>query len=47
MKIFESIVMILAGCGALMIGFKLLSDNMEKIAGNSLKKLFNKTSDNK
>ena len=47
MAIFESIVMILAGCGALMIGFKLLSDNMEKIAGNSLKKLFNKTSDNK
>ena len=47
LKIIESIVMILAGCGALMIGFKLLSDNMEKIAGSSLKKLFNKTSDNK
>ena len=47
MDIFESIVMILAGCGALMIGFKLLSDNMEKIAGGSLKRLFNKTSDNK
>lgn len=47
MQIFESIVMILAGCGALMIGFKLLSDNMEKIFGGGLKKLFNKTSNNK
>lgn len=47
MEIFESIVMVLAGCGAFLIGFKLLSDNMEKIAGRSLKKLFNKTSDKK
>ena len=30
-----------------MVGFKFLSDHMEKLAGNSLKKLFNKTSDNK
>ena len=27
---FESIVLILAGCGAFLIGFKLLSENMEK-----------------
>ena len=47
MEIFESIVMILAGCGAFLLGFKLLSDNMEKLAGNSLKVLFNKTSDKK
>ncbi len=47
MEIFESIVMILAGCGAFLLGFKLLSDNMEKLAGNSLKMLFNKTSDKK
>ena len=47
MKIFEDIVMILAACGAFLIGFKLLSDNMEKLAGNSLKILFNKTSDKK
>ncbi len=42
-----SIVMMLAACGAFLIGFKLLSDNMEKIAGSSLKTLFNKTSNNK
>ena len=47
MAIFESIVMILAGCGAFLMGFKLLSDNMEKLAGKSLKVLFNKTSDKK
>ncbi|MBE5752341.1 MAG: Na/Pi cotransporter family protein [Clostridiales bacterium] len=44
MKIVEIVVMILAGCGAFLLGFKVLSDNMEKIAGNSLKNLFNKTS---
>ena len=42
---FEIIVAILAGCGAFLLGFKVLSDNMEKIAGGGLKKLFNKTSD--
>ena len=47
MELFENIVLILAGCGAFLLGFKLLSDNMEKIAGNSLKALFNKTSDKK
>lgn len=40
----EIIITILAGCGAFLLGFKVLSDNMEKIAGNGLKKLFNKTS---
>lgn len=47
MELFENIVLILAGCGAFLLGFKLLSDNMEKLAGNSLKVLFNKTSDKK
>lgn len=47
MEVFENIVRILAGCGAFLLGFKLLSDNMEKLAGNSLKVLFNKTSDKK
>lgn len=42
-----SIITILAGCGVFLLGFKLLSDNMEKLAGNGLKKLFNKTSDKK
>ena len=36
----EIIITILAGCGAFLLGFKVLSDNMEKIAGNGLKKLF-------
>ncbi|MBQ8292069.1 MAG: Na/Pi cotransporter family protein [Clostridia bacterium] len=44
-KMLETIVAILAGCGAFLLGFKVLSDNMEKIAGNSLKVLFNKTSE--
>ena len=47
MDVFENIVLILAACGAFLIGFKLLSDNMEKLAGNSLKALFNRTSDKK
>ena len=40
-----NIIMMLAACGGFLIGFKLLSDNMEKLAGNSLKRLFNKTSE--
>lgn len=42
-----NVIMMLAACGAFLIGFKFLSDNMEKLAGNSLKKLFNKTSNSK
>ena len=45
MSILEIVITILAGCGAFLLGFKVLSDNMEKIAGNGLKKLFNKTSE--
>ncbi len=45
MSILEIVVTILAGCGAFLLGFKVLSENMEKIAGNGLKQLFNKTSD--
>ncbi len=46
-EIITIIVEILAGCGAFLLGFKVLSENMEKIAGKSLKALFNKTSDKK
>ena len=42
-----NIIMMLAACGAFLIGFKFLSENMEKLFGNSLKQLFNKTSDQK
>ena len=41
-----AIIGLLAGLGALLIGFKLLSDNIEKLATSGLKKLFNKTSEN-
>ncbi|MBQ7924470.1 MAG: Na/Pi cotransporter family protein [Clostridia bacterium] len=47
MEHITNIVMMLAACGAFLIGFKLLSENMERIAGNGLKKLFNKTSNKK
>ena len=42
-----NVIMMLAACGAFLVGFKFLSDNMEKLFGSSLKKLFNKTSDKK
>ncbi len=47
MEIIGNIVSLLAGCGLFMLGFKLLSTNMEKLAGNSLKTFFNKISNNK
>ena len=42
-----NVIMMLAACGAFLVGFKFLSDNMEKLFGSSLKKLFNKTSNKK
>ena len=42
-----AVIGLLAGLGALLIGFKLLSDNIEKLATSGLKKLFNKTSENR
>ena len=47
MYILGKIVSLLAGCGLFMLGFKLLSSNMEKLAGNGLKTFFNKISNNK
>ena len=41
------VIELLAGLGALLIGFKLLSDNIEKLANSGVKKLFNKTSKNR
>ena len=43
----SAVIGLLAGLGALLIGFKLLSDNIEKLANTGLKKLFNKTSKNR
>ena len=47
MDIIGQIVMLLAGCGVFILGFKLLSEHMEKLAGNGLKSFFNKISNNK
>ena len=47
MQIFETVALVLAGCGAFLIGFKLLSENMEKLFGRNLKALFSKTSEKK
>ena len=46
-QVISAIIGLLAGLGALLIGFKLLSDNIEKLANTGLKKLFNKTSKNR
>ena len=37
-------IRILAGFGAFLLGFKLLGDNLERIAGNGLKTLFDRSS---
>ena len=42
-----AVIELLAGLGALLIGFKLLSDNIEKLANSGVKILFNKTSKNR
>ena len=43
MEIFLAIVALLAGLGTFLLGFKLLGDNMEKIASGGLKRMFSKT----
>ncbi len=43
----EGIVKLLAGLGVFLVGMRLVSDNMERLAGNSLKSLFNRTTNNK
>mgnify|MGYP000227773656 FL=1 len=42
-KIFQ----LLAGIGTFLLGFKILSENIEKIANTGLKKIFNKISKNR
>ncbi len=43
----EAIVYLLAGLGAFLVGFKILSDNVQKLATQKLKQLFNKVTTNK
>ncbi len=45
MDIFYAIAELLAGLGAFLLGFKLLSDGMSKLANRGLKRLFAKTTD--
>ena len=47
MNIVTSIAQLLAGLGAFLLGFKVLSDNIEKLANRGLKKLFSKTQNNR
>lgn len=42
--IIYAAIRILAGFGAFLLGFKLLGDNLERIAGNRMKSLFDRTS---
>ena len=44
---FANIALLLAGMGAFMIGFKILSENVEKISNKGIKSLFNKSTKNK
>lgn len=46
MQYVYAVASFLGGLGAFLIGVKLLSESMEKLANNRLKSLFNKTSKN-
>ena len=43
----EAIVYLLAGLGAFLVGFKILSDNVQKLANRKLKQMFNKVTNNR
>lgn len=47
MAIFNSILMLLAGCGVFMAGMKMMSDGLERSAGKGMKRLFSRISDNR
>lgn len=47
MNYIYPIIALLGGLGAFLLGFKILSENIEKIADNKLKLLFQKTSKNR
>lgn len=44
MDYFLAVISLLAGLGAFLLGFKILSDNIEKLATNKLRRWFDKTS---
>lgn len=43
MDYFLAVIALLAGLGAFLLGFKILSDNIEKLATNKLRRWFDKT----
>lgn len=47
MEYFYAITALLAGLGAFLLGFKLLSENMEKLASEGLKRMFSRTAKSK
>ena len=47
MNYFYSIMELIAGLGVFFLGVKMLSDNVEKLANENIRALFNKTSKNK
>ena len=47
MKYVEMIMMIFGGMGALLVGMKMLSENLTRLAHTKLQRLFNKTSQNR
>ena len=45
-QLITAIISLLGGLAVLLVGFKLLSDNIEKLANTGLKRMFSKTSKN-
>ena len=46
-EIIGTIMFLLAGLGSFLIGFKILSENIGKLANNAMRRMFNKISANK
>lgn len=47
MEMLKSILFLLGGLGSFLVGLKMMGDNLQNIAGDRLKLLFNKVSNNK
>ena len=47
MEKFEALLLLFGGLGTFLLGLKLMSDNLQTLAGNRLKPLFNKLSNNR
>ena len=47
LDILKAFLMLIAGLGTFLIGLKIMGENLETLAGDRLKVLFTKISDNK